>query len=185
VQLTKEEGFRREARIYRDDPEIAAMAIKFGGDFVVKRKRDEVYDFLTNPSRFAPLLPEYQGLMVLDAKRFTVKVNVGISHIRGIAEVNMYLDQADGPRFALYKGQGKVPGGSASITAGFDLGEVPEGTKVSWTGEAQVFGRLTSLAGGLLEPLAKKNLQKLIDGLKTALGELPTTGDEQPTTGSA
>jgi carbon monoxide dehydrogenase subunit G len=145
------------------------MAIKFGGDFVVKKKRNEVYDFLTDPNRFAPLLPDYQELTVLDARRFTVKVKVGISHIRGTAEVNMYLDQADGPRFALYKGQGKVPGGSANITAGFDLGEVPEGTKVAWTGEAQIFGRLTSLAGGLLEPLAKKNVQKLIDGLQTAL----------------
>jgi carbon monoxide dehydrogenase subunit G len=145
------------------------MAIKFGGDFLVKKKRDEVYDFLTDPKRFAPLLPEYQGLTVQDARRFTVKVNVGISHIRGTAEVNMDLDQADRPGFALYKGQGKLPGGSANITAGFDLGEVPEGTKVSWTGEAQVFGRLTSLAGGLLEPLAKKSVQKLIDGLQTAL----------------
>ncbi len=38
-----------------------------------------------------------------------------------------------------------------------------------WTGEAQVFGKVTSLAGGLLEPLAKKNIQKLIDGLRAAL----------------
>jgi len=34
-----------------------------------------------------------------------------------------------------------------------------------------VFGRLASLAGGLLEPLAKKNVQKLIDGLRVALDQ--------------
>jgi carbon monoxide dehydrogenase subunit G len=43
------------------------------------------------------------------------------------------------------------------------------GTKVAWQGEAQVFGRLASIAGGLLEPLGKKNVQKLIDGLQAAL----------------
>jgi carbon monoxide dehydrogenase subunit G len=43
------------------------------------------------------------------------------------------------------------------------------GTKVAWQGEAQIFGRLTSLAGGLLEPLGKKQVQKLIDGLQAAL----------------
>jgi len=145
------------------------MAMKFTGDFVVKRSREEVYAFLTDPSRFGPLLPEYQGMTVEDPRNFTVKVNVGVSYIKGTAEVKLSLDQANPSSFALYKGQGKLPGGGASVSAGFDLAEAPEGTKVSWTGEAQVFGKLTSLAGGLLEPLAKKNIQKLIDGLKAAL----------------
>jgi carbon monoxide dehydrogenase subunit G len=40
---------------------------------------------------------------------------------------------------------------------------------VKWKGEAQLFGRLTAVAGGLLEPLARKNVEKLINGLKAAL----------------
>src|ERR1019366_4805469 len=44
------------------------------------------------------------------------------------------------------------------------------GTKVNWQGEAQIFGRLASVAGGLLEPLGRKQIQKLIDGLQAALG---------------
>ena len=143
--------------------------MKFTGDFVVNKSREEVYDFLTDPNRFAPLLPEYQGMTMQDPRNFTVKVNVGVSHMRGTAEVKMNLDRADRPAYALYKGLGKLPGGGASVSAGFDLAEAPEGTKVMWTGEAQVFGKVTSLAGGLLEPLAKKNLQKLIDGLRAAL----------------
>jgi carbon monoxide dehydrogenase subunit G len=62
-----------------------------------------------------------------------------------------------------------VPGGGANIVAGFDLAGVNDGTKVTWVGEAQVLGRLTSIAGGLLEPLGKKNVQKLIDALQAAL----------------
>src|SRR5207245_3778900 len=37
------------------------------------------------------------------------------------------------------------------------------------SGQSSVLGRVISLAGGLLEPLGKKNVQKLIDGLKKAL----------------
>ena len=62
-----------------------------------------------------------------------------------------------------------MAGGNVSFTAGFDLSAVNGGTKVAWQGEAQIFGRLTSVAGGLLEPLGKKNVQKLIDGLQAAL----------------
>jgi carbon monoxide dehydrogenase subunit G len=40
---------------------------------------------------------------------------------------------------------------------------------VKWSGQSNVMGRIASLAGGLLEPLAKKNVQRLIDGLQKAL----------------
>ncbi|MGA8866204.1 MAG: SRPBCC domain-containing protein [Candidatus Sulfotelmatobacter sp.] len=173
------------------------MAIKFSGEFEVKQQPEEVYDFLTDPSKFAPLLPEFQGVAVLDATHFTVKVNVGISYIKGTADVKMELAESDRPRRARYKGQGAVAGGNVTMVASFDLAPrraselisnpmpdpasdvAPEaalnlapnngGTKVNWQGEAQIFGRLTSVAGGLLEPLGKKQIQKLIDGLQAAL----------------
>jgi uncharacterized protein len=145
------------------------MAINFGGDFAVPRKPEEVYDFLTDPQKFAPLLPDFQGMTLQDATHFTVKVNVGISYIKGTADVKMELAQAERPRRAQYKGQGSVAGGNVSLIAGFDLTANGTGTKVAWQGEAQIFGPLASVAGGLLEPLGKKNVQKLIDALQAAL----------------
>ena len=145
------------------------MAIKFSGEFEVKKKPEDVYDFLIDPNRFAALLPDFQGLSVQDAKHFTVKVNVGISYIKGSADVKMELAEGDRPRRAQYKGQGAVAGGNVTIIAGFDLAATALGTKVNWQGEAQIFGRLASVAGGLLEPLGKKQIQKLIDGLQSAL----------------
>ena len=145
------------------------MAIKLSGEFEIKKTPDAVYEFLTDPNKFAPLLPEFQGVTVLDATHFQVKVNVGISHIKGTADVKMELAQADRPTRAQYKGQGSVAGGNVSMIAGFDLSPNGEGTKVNWQGEAQIFGRLASVAGGLLEPLGKKQVQKLIDALQAAL----------------
>jgi carbon monoxide dehydrogenase subunit G len=186
------------------------MAIKFSGEFEVKKKPEEVYDFLTDPNRFARLLPEFQSLSVQDATHFAVKVNVGISYIKGSADVKMELAEGDRPRRAQYKGQGAVGGGNVTMVAGFDLSPIADGTapaaadgtapavadgtapagadgtalgtaagtppgtalgtKVNWQGEAQIFGRLASVAGGLLEPLGRKQIQKLIDGLQAALG---------------
>ncbi len=145
------------------------MAIKFAGEFEVKKKAEEVYDFLTDPKRFASLLPDFQGLTVQDATHFTIKVNVGISYIKGSADVKMELAEADRPRRAQYKGQGSLAGGNVTMVAGFDLTPTANGTRVKWQGDAQIFGRLASVAGGLLEPLGKKQVQKLIDGLQAAL----------------
>ena len=145
------------------------MAIKFGGNFEVARSPEEVYDFLTDPTKFAPLLPDFQSMDIQDERHFAVKVNVGISYIKGTANVKMELAEANRPSRAQYKGQGSVAGGNVSLTAGFDLVPASGVTKVAWQGEAQIFGRLASVAGGLLEPLGKKNVQKLIDGLQAAL----------------
>ena len=46
---------------------------------------------------------------------------MGISHIKGIADVKMELAEADRPRRAQYKGQGSVAGGNVSVVATFDL----------------------------------------------------------------
>ncbi len=145
------------------------MAIKFGGNFEVARSPEEVYDFLTDPAKFAPLLPDFQSMDIQDERHFAVKVNVGISYIKGTANVKLELAEANRPSRAQYKGQGSVAGGNVSLIAGFDLVRAAGGTRVAWQGEAQIFGRLTSVAGGLLEPLGKKNVQKLIDGLQAAL----------------
>ena len=145
------------------------MAIKFNGEFEVKKKPDEVYDFLTNPEKFASLLPEFQGLNVQDATHFTVKVNVGISYIKGTAEVKMQLAEAQRPSRAQYKGRGSMAGGNVDVVAGFDLSDIASGTKVNWKGEAQIYGGLASVAGGMLEPLGRKQIQRLIDALQAAM----------------
>ena len=79
------------------------MAIKFSGEFEVKKNPEEVYDFLTDPHRFAPLLPEFQGMTVQDDHHFSVKVNVGVSYIKGTADVKMEL--AEGDRTGRARGQ--------------------------------------------------------------------------------
>lgn len=147
------------------------MEIKLGGDFTVTKTPDEVYSFLVDPNQFCPLLPDFQSMEIVDAKNFLVKLSVGISHIRGTAAVKMKLVDERRPKQAVYEGQGEIPGGSTTIRAQFQLEEAPGGkTKVIWSGQSSILGRVISLAGGLLEPLGKKNVMKLIDGLRKALG---------------
>ena len=123
------------------------MAIQFGGEFRVGKMQEEVYDFLTDPSRFAPLLPGFEGMTAQDKQHCTVNLKVGISHIRGTAGVQLHLAEAERPRRALYQGKGSVAGGTVNLNAGFELAPDGAGTRVIWKGEAQIFGRLISMAG--------------------------------------
>jgi carbon monoxide dehydrogenase subunit G len=147
------------------------MAIKFSGEFTSALSPEQVYDFLSDPNKFGPLLPEFQSMSLEDPTHFTVKVNVGVAHIRGTAEIKMELSEAVRGRRALYKGHGNAVGSQITLHAGFNLSPASESTHIAWQGEATIFGKLASLGGGLLEPLAGRNITKLIDGLKNALAD--------------
>jgi len=147
------------------------VAINFSGEFTTPRTPEEVFDFLSDPNKFGPLLPDFQSMSMQDPTHFTVKVKVGVGNIRGSAELRMELSEALKPLRAQYKGQGTAVGSQVTVNAGFDLSALPEGTKVVWQGETSIFGKLASMAGGMLEPLGRKNIQKLIDGLQKALSE--------------
>ena len=147
------------------------MAINFSGEFTTPRSPEEVFDFLADPRQFAPLLPDYQSMSMQDATHFTVKVKVGVGNIRGSAEIKMELTDSLKPQRAQYKGQGTAVGSQVNVIAGFDLEPNGDATKVVWKGETSVFGKLASMAGGMLEPLGRKNIQKLIEGLQKALSE--------------
>ena len=161
------------------------MAINFSGEFTTPGSPEEVFDFLSDPNKFGPLLPDFQSMSMTDPTHFAVKVRVGVGNIRGSAEIKMELSEALKPVRALYKGQGTAVGSQVTVSAGFDLSPLSGDTKVAWRGEANIFGKLASMAGGMLEPLGKKNIQKLIDGLQKALSERATQPAPEPLTPQA
>ena len=145
------------------------MAINFTGEFTTPRSADEVFEFLSDPNKFGPLFPDFESMSLQDRTHFTLKLIVAVGEMRGTAEIKMELAEALRARRALYKGTGIAVGSQIAIGAGFDLSPATEGTRVAWQGEASVFGKLAKLTGGMLEPIVKKNIQKLIDKLQWAL----------------
>jgi carbon monoxide dehydrogenase subunit G len=145
------------------------MAIKFAVEFEVAKNPDDVYDFLTDPYKFASLWPEFHGLTVQDSTHFTLEVNVSIAFITGTAEVKIELAEAQRAQRVGYQGGGNIAGSNVDVIASFDLAPITTGTKVNWQGEAQISGGLASVAGAMLEPLGKKYVQKLMDALQAAM----------------
>lgn len=150
------------------------MAINFDGEFITPRSPDEVFEFLSDPNKFGPLFPDFESMTLDDPTHFTMKVAVAVGNIRGTAEIKMELAEALCPQRALYKGTGTAAGSQIAIGAGFDLSPTTEGTRVAWQGEASVFGKLAKLTGDMLEPIVKRNIQKLIDALRWAL-QMPSS----------
>ena len=61
-------------------------------------------------------------------------------------------------------------GSAFNMLTSFDLEALDDGgTRVKWAGDLSMFGKLVALAGGLIRPIAKKDIQRLVDAIQAAL----------------
>jgi 2-furoyl-CoA dehydrogenase large subunit len=141
------------------------------GDFTVKADREKAYGFLVDPNQVGNHLPDVEELDVEDENNFTVKAKVGISYIKGSMVMKLQILDKEPPLKAKVVGRGAGLASVVDMTTHFSLEEAGEGeTKINWSGEVAVGGKLASFGGGgLLERVAKKNLEKFVDGIKKGI----------------
>lgn len=145
------------------------MEMKFAGEFKVDRPRAEVYRVLSDPRQFAPLLPTFHSMEMVDDRTAIVRVKVGIGKIRGTASTELTLEEADAPTRARYVGRGKVMQGAYQMISAFELDDTGAGTLVRWRGETVLAGKILSIAGGGLRGYAEKEIERVIGSLQQAL----------------
>ena len=147
------------------------MAYQFNGDFTVFTSRADVFSVLSQTQRFAPLMPTYKSHTIREDGSADVEVKVGVGKVRGTGKVNLLLEESLENVRAKYTGKGQVMGGAFNIVAGFDLEDAGQDhTRVIWQGELTIFGKLVSLAGGLVKPVAERDIKKMIEALQLELG---------------
>lgn len=141
------------------------------GQFSVEAPREEVYDFLTDPRRVSQHVPDVKDVEVTDRDHFTVKARVGISHIKGTMVVNLAITERQPPVSTTVTGRGSGLASVVDMATSFTL-ETSErgGTVVHWHGDLNVSGSLAAFGPqGLLDRMAKKNVEQFIAGIKSGL----------------
>ncbi len=157
------------------------MAITFDGEFTVATPREDAYAVLSETQKFAPLLPTYKSHELKEDGSADVKIKVGVGKVRGMATVNLTLEESEAPLRARYVGKGAVMGSVFNLIAEFNLEDAGRGeTRVKWQGELIMFGKLVSLAGGMIKPIAKKDIERLIEAIRAALSGEAEIAVEKP-----
>jgi CO/xanthine dehydrogenase Mo-binding subunit/carbon monoxide dehydrogenase subunit G len=145
------------------------MEMKFDGEFKIDLPREEVFEILSDPEKFAPLFPTFHSMEMKDERTANLKVKVGIGKIIATSTTELTLEEATPPLRARYVGKGNVMQGAYQMISSFDLEEVEGGTLVKWQGETILVGKILSIAGGGLRGYAEKEIKKLITSLQEAL----------------
>ena len=144
--------------------------MELGDSFTVQAPRERVYEFLTDPNSLAPVLPGIRGYEVHDPDNFKLSLIVGVAQVHGLMKVKMRVAEKDlVDSVVTFKGRANGIRSNVDFEIRFRLTDTPGGTEVGWGGEASIVGQLASAAGGLLEPLARKNITNSIEAVRVAL----------------
>jgi carbon monoxide dehydrogenase subunit G len=139
------------------------------GQFTAAAPQADVYAFLTDPAKVSRYMPDVKDVVIEDADHFTVNARVGISHIKGPMVMKLEIRDRQPPRSTTVIGTGTGLGSVVDMVTGFTL--EPEGnqTLVKWKGDVTISGKLAAFGPqGLLDRIARKNIDTFIDGLRAA-----------------
>ena len=152
------------------------MNIDLDGRFEVAAGRQTAFDYITDPRRFGPLLPYFREIKEVGPDFFRLGLEVGVPQIRGTADVHVHVVELVPGQLARYRSTTKMALGVVDSDLSFRLDDAAGGTAVTWQTRSKVRGNLASIAGGILAPLARRNINAVIESLQAALGAMPGAG---------
>jgi uncharacterized protein len=152
------------------------------GAFSVRRSVEEVFDSLSNPARFAPLMPDFESMTMHDPTHFTMRTVIAIGEINGHANLAMELLTAARPERVGYTGSATIAGGPLRMAIDFQINPREDMTHVTWQGEVTLDGPLALMAGTLLGTMGRRNFDRMAERLQLSLQDEPlTTAEAQAT----
>jgi len=150
------------------------------GTFSVRRKPDDVYDLLSNPERFALLMPDFESMEVHDATHFTMRTVIAIGEIKGHANLVMELLEASRAVRVEYRGAATIAGSQLRLAISFQINGLAEATEVNWRGDVALGGTLAMLAGTMVETMGQQNFNRMAESLQRSLEMEPVSPSEPP-----
>jgi carbon monoxide dehydrogenase subunit G len=147
------------------------------GTFLTPRSPDEVFNLLANLEEFAPLLPDFESMTMVDPTHFSLRIAIALGEMSGHANLAMELMQAERATSVLYRGQGIVAGSQLNLVLQFQIAPAEAATEVSWRGEFSLDGGLAFVFGSFIEPMGRKHFERMAERLRERLNPLEPIAD--------
>ncbi len=149
--------------------------MRLDGQFTVNAARPDVYAFLTDPATVSRHMPDVKNVVIKDADHFTVTARVGVSHIKGDVVMKLAIKDRQPPISTTVVGKGTGLASAVDMVTSFTLESADTGeTVVHWQADVTISGKLAAFGPqGLLDRIARKNIDTFIEGIRDGLTEVP------------
>jgi carbon monoxide dehydrogenase subunit G len=146
------------------------------GKFELSSPRPQVWDFLSDPKKFGPCLPELEELELSGENSFKVIVKVGMLFFRGKLKFDFTINEENPPSRVKFEGVGRGAGVSIKLFVNVDLFEkANQTTELVWSAEAELGGLLAEISQSVLENSTAKFTLQFFQCVKSKL-ELTSKG---------
>jgi carbon monoxide dehydrogenase subunit G len=147
------------------------LRISDQGQFTVNTTLDKLMPLITDPGFMARALPDVKDYKVEGPDRATLKMAVGVSHIRGVLPARFRLDQSGGPGKLAVVADASGMGSRIDLRLDFTLSEKDNSVVIDWGSTADVNGLLASVGAGLLRPLTRTKFDAVVNSVQAALAK--------------
>ena len=129
--------------------------MKVDGTYTMAAPRQQVFDTLMDTGALTQCLPGVEKFEEVGEGRYDVVLKAGVAGIKGTFTGTVTLDNARPPEGYRLSMDGSFAGGHVKGAGDITLVADGEKTNVSYSGEAQVSGRLAGVGQRLITPAAR------------------------------
>jgi len=127
------------------------------GEFIIAAPRRKVWEALVDPQVLKQCIPGCETIEKLSDTEFETEMKAKIGPVKAKFKSNIVLSDLRPPHSYTISGQGKGgPAGFGKGSAQVLLEDAPEGTRLSYSAELQVGGKLAQIGSRLVGGTAKK-----------------------------
>ena len=130
--------------------------MKLSDDVVIPVPRQKVWEALNDPDILRQCIPGCEEIVKTSDTEMEARVTVKMGPVKATFTGAVTLSDLDPPNGYRIAGEGKSMMGGATGGANVKLTDVPEGTMLSYDVDAQVTGKIASLAQRFIEPTARQ-----------------------------
>ena len=141
--------------------------------FEVPATPEAVWAFLLDPERLAPCIPGCEGLEVLDARTYRLRLTVKVGFLATTQDVRMTVVEAEPPRRLVAEGRGEDARLGSQVDLRNTLELLPAGTEattVSYRSEVRVLGRLGGVGDAVMRAKARELGGRFAERVRAAFG---------------
>jgi len=156
------------------------------GEYVIPAPREAVWEALNDPEILKKCIPGCDEIEKTSETGFEAKVTAKVGPVRAKFNGSVALTDIDPPNGYTISGQGS--GGAAGFAKGgakVELEDHPDGTKLKYTVDATVGGKLAQIGSRLIDSTAKKMANDFFGSLAETVaqaGKEAEKTDETPET---
>ena len=145
--------------------------MEMNGEFTVPATRAAVWEALNDPETLSRCIPGCESITRTSDTQFDAEMRAKIGPVKAKFTTAIELSDLDPPNSYTLSGQGK--GGAAGFAKGsarVQLESTADGTKVIYTADMQVGGKLAQIGSRLVSGAAKKIADQFFRAFSNELG---------------